>query len=51
MNGKLNDLQSVLDCAIVHLDLEAVAVTADAGDVDDAQRGGTPELEAGRDIP
>src|SRR3989442_15365565 len=50
VNGQLDDLQAVPHRPEVHLDLEAVAVAADAGHVDGFQRGTPPDLEARGDI-
>src|SRR5579871_7006781 len=46
VDGQLDDLQPVPDGPEVHLDLEAVAVAADAGHVNRFQRGSPPDLEA-----
>jgi hypothetical protein len=50
VDRNLNDLQAAPDRAVVHLDLEAVAVAADAGHVDGFQGGAAPDLETGGDV-
>jgi hypothetical protein len=50
VDGHLDDLQAALDRPVVHLDLEAVAVAADTGQVEGFQGRAAPELEARGDI-
>jgi hypothetical protein len=51
MDGHLDDLQATPGSPVVHLDLEAVAVALDAGDIDGLQRRGPPELKTGGNVP
>src|SRR6516162_7714773 len=50
VDGQLDDLQAVPHRPVVHLDLEAVAVAANAGDVDGLQGGAAPDLEPRGDV-